>query len=141
MSDITWNKTTSQNGAAFEFGTSDKISSAKTGQEALLSPHEIAGIQANVKAAASTGVTVKWEVGDGKMKATSQSVKDIGISEYALIKQSNTVYTYRLDFTNTKGWGFNFKDESGDKYTVTTFRNGGHMLQYNSDKPTIVLVQ
>ncbi|KAK4445465.1 hypothetical protein QBC34DRAFT_441682 [Podospora aff. communis PSN243] len=81
-------------------------------------------------------------VGDEKWIATDPAVQDQGISRYALYFNGHpNVYSYTLDFTNTKGWSFSFIDESGDKYGVTTIQNGDHYLKYNSTAPTIKFVQ
>ena len=70
---------------------------------------------------------------------TSSAVRDLGISR-AELSTGIAPYSYKLDFWNTKGWGFYFRDASGDTYHCSTIRNGHHFIQYNSDHPTIVAV-
>lgn len=69
----------------------------------------------------------------------SPGAQAIGIANaYVLSSSHATIYTYRLWFENTKGWGFDFKDDSGDVYGITTILNRWHYIDYNSPKPTMV---
>ena len=97
---------------------------------------------ASIRILADNWTGVYWPVGDGKWKITSPAVQGIGISRYRLYYNGNpNLYDYTLDFTNTKGWGFNFKDEGNEVYSVSTILNGDHWLKYNSDHPTIIGVR
>ncbi|KAJ1334050.1 hypothetical protein MN608_04049 [Microdochium nivale] len=87
-------------------------------------------------------VGVYWPVGDDSWKQVSQAVRDIGISRYRLYFNGHpNAYSYTLYFTNTKGWSFDFKDDSNDVYTVSTIINGDHYVKYNSDAPNINAVK
>jgi len=71
--------------------------------------------------------------------ATSPEVQALGISRYQLVDNgSSSYFRYTLGFTNTKGWGYSFRDESGDTYHVTTAKNNDHYVSFDSDKPIIV---
>jgi hypothetical protein len=86
-------------------------------------------------------IDVKWP--DGFSSSSSplpQAVIDIGISD-ASVWEYNLVWKYEVGFTNTKGWGFQFKDATNDVYKVSTVVNGWHYLLYNSSDPTIIGVQ
>lgn len=58
-------------------------------------------------------------------------------------------YTWGLSVQTDRGpwykfgrnYNYAFTDESGDTYTLTTYRDGAHFLDYNSDKPTIKRVK
>ncbi len=94
-------------------------------------------VKSNGPVADST-VGVNW-VYPSSHYPTSQAVQGIGIDR-AEVGTGVAPYSYKIDFWNTKGWGFYFKDASGDIYHCSTIRNGHHFVQYNSDKPTIVEV-
>lgn len=70
----------------------------------------------------------------------SQGALDIGVKG-AYIEVGGTIYKYRVWFYNSKGWGFRFKDETGDTYKCSTVRNGWHYIDYNSSKPTMIGVK
>lgn len=94
-------------------------------------------IKTNSPAAHDT-VGVNW-LNPSSQYPTSQAIQNLGIDR-AEIGPGIAPYSYKLDFWNTKGWGFSFKDASGDIYQCSTIRNGHHFVQYNSNNPTIVSV-
>lgn len=49
-------------------------------------------------------------------------------------------YRYKLYFTNTKHYSYKFFDETGDSYSVNTYRAGDHFVRFDSDKPKIVYI-
>jgi hypothetical protein len=59
-----------------------------------------------------------------------------GCDDHKAIK----IYQCRIQFRNTKGWGFTFYDLSGDDYSCSTVLNGWHYIDYNSSEPTIIAV-
>ena len=72
---------------------------------------------------------------------TSEAANKIGIVKGHVSEDSGAVYTYRLNFVNSKGWSFTFVDEYGDTYYCWTWRNGSHYIDYNSPQPTMVGVK
>lgn len=82
---------------------------------------------------------LKWEV-NVKPSYTSDCAKALGISEGNVIGGISKIYQCRVQFHNTKGWGFTFYDLSGDDYSCSTFLNGWHYIDYNSSEPTIIAV-
>jgi len=87
---------------------------------------------------ADNSVKVDWPYPSSHYP-TSQAVQNLGIDR-AEIGTGIAPYSYKIDFWNTKGWKFYFKDATGDIYSCATIRNGHHFVQYNSDNPTIVEV-
>lgn len=89
-------------------------------------------------------VPVNWTVGNDDWIDTDQAVKDEGVKRYKLYFNGHpNVYSYTLEFTNTKGWSYHFIDdaEKHDCYGVETWVNGDHWVKYNSDSPTIKFVK
>ncbi|KIO26565.1 hypothetical protein M407DRAFT_243675 [Tulasnella calospora MUT 4182] len=85
-----------------------------------------------------TQFNVTWPVGD----QTWKEVTDIpSITRYRLYPITHIFYSYQLDFTNSVNLDFIFYDQSGDRYTKSTFVNGDHSVHYKSDDPTILLVK
>lgn len=77
----------------------------------------------------------------GQQGYTSSQAEDIGIAQGYVSNDRGVIYKYRINFQNSKGWSFKFKDESGDEYKCMTIRNGWHYIDYNSEKPTIIGVK
>lgn len=81
-----------------------------------------------------------WPVGDRSWKPTFNIDQ---IDQFRLYRHEDAkdkAWEYRLEFTNTGGWGFTFHDEGGDSYFCSTIINGHHFIQYNSDKPEIMFI-
>lgn len=78
--------------------------------------------------------------GHGIWIETSPEVKSMGISRYHLNQPHSGASIDALHFTNTKGWGFSFTDESGDTYSCPTVWNRTHYIEYYSKQPIIVKV-
>jgi hypothetical protein len=76
-----------------------------------------------------------WEPGGAGY--TSPGAENIGIINGYVSHDRGMIYSYRINFYNSKGWNFRFIDESGDVYSITTIRNGWHYIDYNSDRPII----
>jgi hypothetical protein len=74
----------------------------------------------------------------GQEGYTSPGAEGIGIVKGYVSHDRGVIYSYRINFYNSKGWHFSFVDESGDVYKITTIRNGWHYIDYNSDKPIVV---
>lgn len=124
-----WVQGTTKNGNSFVYGIKNGSTAESEANQAYS-----ASVQENFYG-------VYWPVGDQKWKYTSSPISDkVGISRYKLFKGFNgsQVGDYCLEFTNTKGWGFTFKDESGDEYRMSTVVNRTHILRYNSKRPNIV---
>jgi hypothetical protein len=87
-------------------------------------------------------IDVHWPLGffSGVYGFLDQKVFDLGIADVS-VGYYEAVWKYRLGFRNTKGWGFQFKDATGDVYRILTTINGWHYLLYNSSDPTIVGVK
>ncbi len=77
----------------------------------------------------------------GKEGYTSPQAERIGISQGYVSHDRGPIYEYRINFHNTKGWHFEFKDESGDVYGCKTIFNGWHYIDYNSEQPIIIGVR
>ncbi|KAI1758204.1 hypothetical protein F4782DRAFT_17527 [Xylaria castorea] len=95
-----------------------------------------------VKAKADFGMTVDWtRTGALDWKATSKEVQDkAAITQYMLKEHSTDSdgdIHCTLHFTNTEHYGYHFYDHTGDKYWVSTWRNGDHSVGYYSKKPDI----
>lgn len=80
---------------------------------------------------------VEWVPGAPRTSPSGE-VQKLGIKEGYVSQDRGPVYEYRINFENSKGWGFDFKDQSNDVYSCTTIRNGWHYIDYNSDKATII---
>ena len=72
---------------------------------------------------------------------TSTDAQHIGIKSGEVIESPHIYFKYRINFINTKGWKFYFKDKSGDVYSCRTFRYGPHYIDFNSEQPTIIGVK
>lgn len=71
----------------------------------------------------------------------SSDAEEIGIkSGNVTSNHPSALYSYTLKFVNTTGWGFYFKDKTGDIYHCSTILNSSHTIFYNSDKPTMISV-
>lgn len=71
----------------------------------------------------------------------SQAAKDIGISQWRLYFNGHpNLYSYTLDFKNTKAWSFDFEDACNMVYTCSTVLNGEHYIKSNSDCKPIAIV-
>ena len=87
--------------------------------------------------AASGYEDLRWVPGQ-QPGYTSPGAEGIGITQGYVSHDRGPIYAYRINFYNSKGWHFTFKDESGDTYGITTIRNGWHYIDYNSDKPIMI---
>jgi hypothetical protein len=124
---IQWKKATSKNGVPFEVGS-------KTTE------NPIDKSEAATRATSQAGrYPVYWPVGDQSWKTTPEVEHFVDISRYRLYRTTG-IYDYRLEFTNVRGWDFNFWDQSGDLYTKSTLINGDHYIRYSSSSPTIRFV-
>lgn len=129
---IQWRDATTKNGVSFQIGVKTTVDTVK---------EKFKGRATNDAHAASStfSVSVRWTVGDTTWKSTPADVKRItAITRYSLHKNSDSIYAYRLNFTNTENYDYFFRDDSGEMYEVNTFSNGDHYLRYNSDTPSIV---
>ena len=80
---------------------------------------------------------IRWVPGE-QPGYTSPGAAGIGIEQGYVSHDRGPIYAYRINFYNSTGWHFTFKDESGDTYGITTIRNGWHYIDYNSDKPIMI---
>lgn len=91
------------------------------------------------------GISVVWKPqGSAEWIHTPQEVQETSaITRYKLEQNetnSDGEVKCTLYFTNTKHYGYHFFDQTGDRYWVSTLRNGDHSLDYKSKKPTIVFI-
>jgi hypothetical protein len=122
-------------GRKYEVGYPKKAGYTKDSIDA-----EITAANQNRSAPNAAYAAIRWSV-DGE-SSTSKGAKKIGIESGYITKSSGAaVYIYRMNFTNSKGWVFTFKDESGDSYDCYTFQNGTHYIDYNSSDPTVIGVK
>lgn len=82
-------------------------------------------------------LSVNWVPGAAQTTPSGE-VRKLGIEAGYVSLDRGPIYEYRINFQNTRGWSFDFKDEAGSVYSCTTVRNGWHYVDYNSDKATIV---
>lgn len=126
---------TSENGSTFEVGYPKSAGYTRENIEA-----EIAKSIQKLSDSNSGYQHLKWVPNGDSL--TSRGAIDIGIFGGRVDKASSyIIYQYQIVFINTHGWGFTFKDESGDTYGCSTPRNGKHTVNYNSNKPTIIGVR
>jgi hypothetical protein len=121
-----------------------KFTSAQGNKYAVAYPKSAESTDEDEAASVGSGdswIDVNWPNGFSSMSGfLPQDVLDIGISN-ASVFEYDLVWKYELAFSNTKGWGFKFKDATNDVYGVSTIINGWHYLLYNSSDPTIIGVQ
>jgi len=87
------------------------------------------------------GIQVHWQVSNAKWNYTQGNFKTTtAIMRYSLYEYSGPKYSYLSAFTNTEHYHYHLEDETGDRYSVHTFRNGRHYLRYNSAKPAILFI-
>lgn len=82
----------------------------------------------------------KLEWAPGKEGFTSEKAQKLGIIR-GYVNEGGQVFTYRINFFNSRGWWFAFADKSSDIYRCNTLRNGYHYIDYNSQDPMIVGVR
>lgn len=105
--------------------------------------YTLSEIQESLKGAPSleaSWLEVSWVPGAAQT-SPSNAVRDRGIAEGYVSHDRGHIWEYRLNFRNTKGWWFKFKDKTGDVYKCSTIRNGWHYIDYNSADATIVAIQ
>jgi len=107
----------------------------------------------NVQATSSGWVAVNWPFPTTHLRTGykvnefigfEHSLPELGLRSIRLNRMDvpeEAIWKYMIQFVNDKGWGFEFKDESGDVYQITTIRNGSHFLMFRSGYPTIVAVR
>lgn len=121
-----------------------EFTSAQGNRYAVAHPKSAVPADEDGVASAGSGdswVDVNWPDGfSSSLHPLPPEVIDIGISE-AQVWEYGGVWKYELGFTNTRGWGFKFRDATNDVYRVSTILNGWHYLLYNSSDPTITGVQ
>ncbi|KAJ0419593.1 hypothetical protein BJY00DRAFT_150951 [Aspergillus carlsbadensis] len=95
--------------------------------------------------ASDFNLKVKWPVGHGTatIKTSTTVYDEAGISQYKLSEQTGwiVIWKYVLEIENNVNYTYEFTDESGDTYGLTTMVSGWHYVRYNSDQPTIVRVK
>ncbi|QSZ31256.1 hypothetical protein DSL72_000819 [Monilinia vaccinii-corymbosi] len=129
-SDIEWQTVQTANGNEFQFGfksTEQSTSQTRTKREIAREDFDI---------------SVRWEP-----KTWYDWVEDSGdvrsraaITQHCVCDYRGTNYRYVLLIENTEHYNYGFWDESGDCYSLDTYRNGQHYLRYNSDNPAIVRI-
>ncbi|RON15576.1 hypothetical protein [Pseudomonas frederiksbergensis] len=85
-------------------------------------------------------LSLQWIPG-APQTSPSAEVQKIGIAAGYVSHDRGPIYEYRINFQNSKGWEFQFKDETGDIYPCNTTFNSWHYIDYNSDKATIIGVR
>ncbi|MBD0319544.1 MAG: hypothetical protein ICV87_04375 [Gemmatimonadetes bacterium] len=93
----------------------------------------------SASAEAATFSPLLWVV-DGD-STTSRAAIKTGIVGGYVNTDRGIIYNYQLNFANSSGFGFTFKDLSDDTYFCSTPRNGNHYVNYNSSRPSMVGVQ
>ncbi|WP_452598257.1 hypothetical protein [Pontimicrobium sp. MEBiC01747] len=94
----------------------------------------------NIASENSNWIAVDWR-DDNRYHDTKAEVSGRGISRYRLSYDSSAwFYSYKLDFTNTRGSYYEFIDATGDTYRVSTPKNGNHYVSFNSSNGTIVKI-
>ena len=121
---------TSESGHKYEIGYPIELGYTKEELLGDLQKHQ------NV---AASFLEVNWVPGAAQT-SPSRQVIDRGIEAGYVSHDRGVVYEYRLNFKNTKGWSFKFKDKTNDVYSCSTIRNGWHYIDYNSKDGTIIAI-
>lgn len=145
---IVWRKVKASNGSDFEIGNrlEDIIQAVEDlkqrGQDDAGKVQQVDIERQQLgEGGARDWVGVHWPLGDDTWTDASQAAKDIGISQWRLYFNGHpNVFSYTLDFKNTKGWSFDFKDACNVVYTCSTVLNGEHYIKFNSDCKPIAIV-
>jgi hypothetical protein len=87
-------------------------------------------------------VDVNWQINSA---ATFYEAfqKKTGIASYSLkyFFSDYDPYLYTLYFENLEHYDYHFTDATGDRYRCNTYRNGNHLVSYNSKDARIVKVE
>lgn len=69
--------------------------------------------------------------------------KQTGITNYSLkyFFSDYDPYLYTLYFTNIEHYDYHFTDATGDRYRCNTYRNGNHLVSYNSKDARVVKIE
>jgi len=135
-SSIQWETVTKKDGVPYKVGWK-KIDCAEE-------ENVVAAKVGKAKAKEDFGIAVNWPVAFEWVKLSPDVADTTGISQYNLWKCDSVLYTYCLHiFNDVHDYHYNyvFYDETGDDYSINTWRNGEHYVQYSSEKPTIVFVK
>ncbi len=122
---------TSKNGSKFTIGYT---------KDAGYTSDEISEGLRSAKTASGGFAEINWPPGKSPSE-TSGDAHIIGIVEGYVSHDRGTIYEYRVNFKNSQGWGFVFKDGSGGEYHISTILNGWHYIDYNSSNPTMIGVK
>ncbi|MBO7789006.1 hypothetical protein J6363_31120 [Burkholderia pseudomallei] len=127
--DIEWKEFFSSNGRKYEVGYLRHEEN-----------YEHKNTDSDINKKEDFGISVNWPVGDGSWKETDPEVqRRAAITRYSLYIYDG-FYRYKLYFTNTKHYSYKFFDETGDSYSVNTYRAGDHFVRFDSGKPKIVYI-
>ena len=135
--DCIWKEFTNKNGKKFRVGYPKELGYTEENIDAEIAQKKESESEVN-----ASWVSVYWVPEENaSWHKPKKAVREKGIREYKLTKKTRvTAYMYKLEFINTKGWYFDFMDESGDEYHIVTPRNGYHYINYNSTDPIIIKV-
>ena len=97
------------------------------------------------KAKENFGIDVNWPVNNSSWVDVPENVATItGIRKYKLWKCNAINGNYCLqiynDVTHDYSYDYCFYDETGDGYSLNTYLNREHYVQYDSTKPTILFI-
>ena len=103
-------------------------------KENLIKEVEKNQIQVEPETLDSDGYYKKIDWVPNGSSTTSQAAKDIGIDSGYVTKDADAFsYVFQVNFINSGGWWFKFKDASGAApYYCSTPLNGRHYINYNS---------
>lgn len=136
-SSIQWETVTRKDGVPYRVGWK-KIDCAEE-------ENVVAAKVGNSKAKEDFGIAVNWPVDRNWVDLSADDADTTGISSYQLWKSNSILYTYTLHIVNDVHddyhYNYDFFDETGDSYSLNTYTNGDHYVQYNSAKPTITYVR
>jgi hypothetical protein len=125
---VHWNRLTSKNGVDYEVGYLEEQGSLDE--------------EGPKDGMTDFGISVQWApMSDEVWVDASADVKSrAAITKYSLSSIKDGFYEYKLCFVNTENYHYYFHDETGDEYSVNTYRKGDHFLRYRSKMPTIVYI-
>ena len=84
-------------------------------------------------------IAVDWPEGTSG-NTTDDVYKATGIRSYSVQDVIGWIYQWEIDFNTENEWDYVFTDQSGDTYSCSCDRTGGHYIDYNSRLPNITQV-
>ncbi|OAP63745.1 hypothetical protein AYL99_02972 [Fonsecaea erecta] len=144
LQSVKWATVTSKDGLPYLCGTKCKNPT-----------EEIAGAPPNIEASDLSpqtrtannplpkDIAIFWDVQkkglfdpDPKFLPAEKEAQDIGLKDHRIM-DLGPLLPYELDFHNTSGWFFRFKNATGDFWDIITVLKCEHCILYYSDSPNL----